>query len=488
MFKRFIKHNKTLVVVLTISLVIILFLFVVLIVQFLKMNTANSEVTQMRLDIDDLLNTRKHKVAAVEENLTLLDQDFKLYDEKLKEIKKVFGSPYAPALDAMASKMQKKVTTKDEAGKSTTTLVPYANGEDLKNDFITFLNANTNEVPWSRLQRFKLEHKKDWQDGINEFSRVASTISFEEVNDGNALDFFLISVGLPRDMYGRTVDYNLTLLDNNVKKIYQHVFKKEILIGKDAMDFGLYSINVKNPEDIGNAMLNLDVTGDLIKRLTANDHPIKSLELFQMVSSKEVPEMKGVNANRYKIMLNGDLTALRAFVKNLNEAYKENRIYVIRDIKLRVPRDLDEGAAAVKLNIGSTSDKTQTTTGQYGNTTPSRTTRTTRGTTSTTRTTNRNTQMNSTRNNNVSGVQDPNAPNAIEEIEEIDESGLPYNERSTYGKLVLGKNKNFDADIVIDYYYVKNDPRGQVAPKRAPRAPRASTMPTAPTAAPAEDL
>ncbi|MBR7128126.1 MAG: hypothetical protein IKD09_06035, partial [Lentisphaeria bacterium] len=73
--------------VLAVTAVLVLVLFVILVIQYIAMSRANNKVQEMRKTIEDLLNPRKHKVAAVEGNLDLIAQDKAFYTEKLKQLK-----------------------------------------------------------------------------------------------------------------------------------------------------------------------------------------------------------------------------------------------------------------------------------------------------------------------------------------------------------------------------------------------------------------
>ena len=63
LIKRFFKYNKSLVAVISVSLIVVLFMLVIVIFKYLEMVQANAEVTQMRNEINDLQDARKNKVA-----------------------------------------------------------------------------------------------------------------------------------------------------------------------------------------------------------------------------------------------------------------------------------------------------------------------------------------------------------------------------------------------------------------------------------------
>lgn len=392
LIKRFLKYNKSLVAVISVSLIVVLFMLVIVIFKYLEMVQANAEVTQMRNVINDLQDARKNKVAVIEGNLGRLKEDYQVYSEKNELIRPYFGHPYNNALDAMAKEMK------------------WKNGDDVAKKFYDYLNVDTNEDLNNRYKRFKREHNsanRAWDRAIAAFMKEAQKVSFEVIDIDNVDDIFLQSIGLPREMVGRDYAARAEVINKNETKLRTYVLTKNIEIDEPAQDFSLRKIGMNN---FAEAMQNMEIVGDLVPRLiksAPNDRKIryiKSINNFQYLGKSEYPEDNNIIVHKYSVTFTGTMDALRNVIRDLNSAILDNRVYVLRNLKLNAPEKDSETA----LVLGIT--KAEVLKDDKGN---------------------------------------------VIEIKMKKEDHLPYNQRRDYGKTLIGNNPFFSITMNLDYMILK---------------------------------
>ena len=392
LIKRFLKYNKSLVAVISVSLIVVLFMLVIVIFKYLEMVQANAEVTQMRNVINDLQDARKNKVAVIEGNLGRLKEDYQVYSEKNELIRPYFGHPYNNALDAMAKEMK------------------WKSGDDVAKKFYDYLNVDTNEDLNNRYKRFKREHNsanRAWDRAIAAFMKEAQKVSFEVIDIDNVDDIFLQSIGLPREMVGRDYAARAEVINKNETKLRTYVLTKNIEIDEPAQDFSLRKIGMNN---FAEAMQNMEIVGDLVPRLiksAPNDRKIryiKSINNFQYLGKSEYPEDNNIIVHKYSVTFTGTMNALRNVIRDLNSAILDNRVYVLRNLKLNAPEKDSETA----LVLGIT--KAEVLKDDKGN---------------------------------------------VIEIKMKKEDHLPYNQRRDYGKTLIGNNPFFSITMDLDYMILK---------------------------------
>ena len=443
MFKRFLRHNKMLAIVLMTSAIVVLVLFIMLVVQYIKMSQANNKVVMMRTTIEDLLNTKKHKVAAVEGNLDLIAQDKKFYEGKLNGIKQYFGNPYYKAVDAMSKKLTKTSKVLEQEGNPEEGIEPvyktvtgsYKDGYDLINHFKEFVKENgknTTFQPSEHLQIFAGTHGKDWEKAMDEFIKYAQSASFEEINTDNCNEFFLFAAGFPRNRYMKE-NYTGAFLNEQKIKMSQYLIGKKIIVVKDAADFSLPQGNPAKSE-IANVMFNLDVVGYLVKIIGDTKHNIKNIQDLVLVGSEPYAQIDGISVNHYKLIVDGSLESLRELTQKINESYKDFRVFKIKSVKLTVAADSDDGAkimnvvAQKSVNDANEIEKIEENNSPFGG----------------------------GRRGARRVVEVQKEEKTTQDVDIFDESELPYYERSTYGELVLGGSDDAVMEIELDYYYLTN--------------------------------
>ena len=396
--KRFLKYNKSLVIVIGVSLVLVLFLLVIAIAKYLDMVQANNEVNRMRDTIVELQDPFRNKVAVIPGNLDLLKKDYQIYKTKNIEMRPCIGHPYNKALNAMAKVMN------------------FKSEDDMIRNFYEFLEKRRemNESVNLSFQRYKMQHMGVWNKAINVFAQEAQKVSFEKITAANVDDIFKQAIGLPRDMYGRSQEQCGDLIKIIEIQLNSLVNEKNIEINKDASNFSLSVPGLATSEQIADSMQNMEIVGDMISRIikdAPNDRNqdrdqkyIRVLDTVQFLGKSQYREDQKITVYKYKLKLSVTMNALRDIIKNLNSSLADNRVYIVRDLKMKMIPTEDQAAVVVGL------------------------------------------------------VEAPvlrDKDGKIIEIKFRDDSDLAYNKRRNYGKIMIGSNKFFDAEMEIDYMVLK---------------------------------
>lgn len=429
MFKRFLRHNRMLAAVLAVSAVAVLVLFVVLIIQYIDMSRTNAQVEEMVATIEDLQNTRKHKNAAVQGNLERFAQDKEFYSKKLVEMKSYFGCPYYDAVDAMAKLLDKKIETEEEDGTKKTTVRKYNDGNELIADFRAFVEKDAAENAKFRLRRFAREYGAAWDEAMKVFIEKANKASFEEINSDNCEEFFIVAAGYPRDRWG-VENRTGALVKDMQGKMKSYLTDKEIVVRDEA--FALNS-EVADKQGIIDTMFNMDIVGYLVECLGEAKYSIKSLENLTFEGNSEDRKVQNLKIAKYKLVINGDLLALREFTARLNQASNDRRFFKIKKVKLFVPEVHDEGAKIIQV-VENKGDSVQTASHDVVEDSPFGSDR------------------RSSRRRDRDSEEEQSTSDA-DAVDVFDESELPYYERSTYGELVLGGTDDVSMELELEYYY-----------------------------------
>ena len=392
--KRFLKYNKSLVAVIGVSLVLVLFLLVIAVAKYLDMVQANNEVNKMRDTIVELQDPFKNKVAVIPGNLDLLKKDYDIYKAKNTELRPYLGHPYRKALDAMARVMK------------------FKSGDEFVRDFYAFLEKGRelNEGVYVRYKRYAMEHSTVWNQAIQTFLKEAQKVSFEKITSANVDDIFMQAIGLPRDMYGRSQEQCADIIKNIEIQLNKHVLDKNIDINKEAVSFSLTTPGLSNSTQIADSMQNMEIVGDMISRIVKdapkdrNIQYIRVLDSVQFLGKSPYRDDQKIIVYKYKLKMSVTMDALRGIIQNLNMSLKDNRVYVLRDLKMKMQPTEDQAAVVVGL------------------------------------------------------VEAPvlrDKDGKVIEIKYRDESDLPYHKRRDYGKIMIGSNKFFDVEMELDYMILK---------------------------------
>ncbi len=389
LLRRFVKYNKSLVGVIGVSVLVVLFLLVVAVLKYLEMVEANNEVNRMRNTIRDLQDPLQNQVSVIEGNLKLLNDDLVVYSEKNQLIRPFFGHPYRVAVNVMALNLGLK------------------NGDELIKKFYDFLNENQHERINDRFKRFKMEFGNKWPAASNAFATEAQKVSFETINAGNVDDIFLQAIGLPREMSGRTVEHCREILKANEIKLNKIVLDKNIDVNKEASEFSLMSLGLATPQQIADSMQNMEIVGDMISRIIKalpEEKTVRVVDRVKFISKTPYSEDNRITVYKYNIKLVATMDALRRIMSSFNRSIMDSRVYIVRDLRLRVPAYEDKAAVVIGL---------------------------------------------------VAEEIPVDKDGKKIEIKFKDDSHLPYQQRRDYGKVLIGNNPFFEIELEVDYLILK---------------------------------
>ncbi len=363
---RFIKKNMFLVGVLGLSALGVLVLLVLSIVQHAEMRKHIRGTAEMRKTNETLM---RQKPPAIFENIALIEKDIEGYSDAAEELKYYLGQPLRPALEAFADKLGVAET------KLTAMFKEFWEREKQ--------SQGPREQTYRRFRatRGKL-HDGDkelwtpdsWDEAMESFIEKAQTMMMEKIDERNTEEFFLSSLGLLRnlgnsqqrlDVFARTMQSQIVdlLSGKNVKMLGIYFTGTGISPVKSDADFsdqgersreagvesarsgGSVSERMSNAEgntqtagiEPSDTIRNWEIMGDLAKRI-AGAGGIESLERLSFGNLAGRQE-NGCTFYTYEFTVQGSQRSLRKLLNDLGMAYKENRVYVVRNFSLHKLED-----------------------------------------------------------------------------------------------------------------------------------------------------
>lgn len=385
----FIKKNAVMVIVLSVALLIGIGLSYMTLMKHRDMTKSMHEVEKIKEEIKNLI---KQKPAPLAENLKRIKDDTAVFDKKLKEIKCLFGQPYKKPFEIFAKAL----------GMTEGELL-----ENFRNFWKKEARKGSNE--FQLLIKFKSTlNQEKLAPAMSEFTKAIQASTVEIVDQSNIDMFLLTALGLPRTMsdvncktYIFAMQRGLTLKLTGTKEKTSDTNDAAIDIVKFPFGFSEYDAKMPLYEDIPYIMKHWVMMEDIVGRLVNAD--IRQIDSVSKLNGLAGEEDKGFVKFRYSITVTGDMDSIRKFVNSLQEAYKENKIYIIKDISLDKISDEAKKITETKHTPATTREN------------PSR----------------------------------DQKDKTLKQLEE--EERLPFNQRRSYGSPVLGVSKICKAVIEFDY-------------------------------------
>lgn len=426
--KRFIKNNLLLIIIISLALLVSLGLLVYAVLVHIEMLNYNEQIEKVRNDISKLNNEKPKPVA---ENINRLKADSKIYTKKAEELRHHFGFVYQAAVDAFIAKLGAK---NEDGSKMTFRQL----SEKFRSDYdkIDVKNVAEQGVFYRKFQR----DYPNWSEAVKAFGETAKNITSEPLNERSVDELLLAAMGIPRYMEHRLDNldrfmsaYRVKLVEMaNNNKVYLNPASSYFSFNSAGSGTGAQGYTT---EEIPVIATQWDIIGDIFKRLIESD--IKSVESINKRS------ITGEQIGDYKVFIYtfevvGTLPNIRKFVENLNKAYADNRIYVVRSVFLTAVSDdarlilhpVEEPVVEEKKDVNPEAGMMP----QEFNTRSGR--RTSR--------TNINPDTMPGPATDVSSGKKP-------KIDWNEENKKPYNERYGYGDILIGGKKECKASIVIEY-------------------------------------
>jgi hypothetical protein len=412
----FFKKNVLLSTVLVITIIASGGLLYLVYNKHSAMSETLDDLQRIKEDIKKLI---KEKPAPLRKNLEMIEEDSSILEKKLNAVHKIFGKPYRLALGKFSAEFG--MTEDQMLAKFKEFWEKEARrGSNRYELFLKFLKL---------LDQAKL--KPAWRAFIDEVQKQ----TVELVDETNREDFLLAALGLPRTMTNTSCKTYMfaTMQPAFIEMIQKTAEKNMTEIEYEAVkdfSFGEFHNRMPLPENIPVILRHWMMLDDLIKRILSSG--IKNIGA--------ISKMNGINGEldgtylkfRYSLTVTSTQNKIRAFVNSLQSAYLQSRVYIIKDISMEkvvdgvkaltdehTPRPIQPGRRlrpGVPVVPGMPDA-------------PSRRARTTSRT----------------------GLR-------IDETAEEDaEKDLPYNQRRSYAKLIIGENKECKAVIEFEYVIYVGD-------------------------------
>lgn len=356
---RFVKDNMVLFIVMgcTILGAIVLLTFAVL--GHARMYQAHAEATELRDKIADLI---KQKPAPVGGNEEPMKAEAEFFKAKTAELLPHFGQIKGPALDAFIKELgvekQKFLETFRAAWEADDDRKAQGGRQRF---YRRFSRGQMPEHNWHAELKIKpAEIRTRWQKGVDAFRKEYQKLTVEPVDERNQDELLMSVLGVPRNFEGRPELCMQNFMVPMARQMQELCARPPLLPGEkeqaerddgkkdenappsrvellgEAGSFGFnYKSNPK-PDEIIDIVKNWEVIGDLGYRI------IK--ERIYSLNSFVIRNLAGEKVGRYVIYhytfsVTGDIARIRNLVKALNDAAKENRMYIVRSIYLYADRD-----------------------------------------------------------------------------------------------------------------------------------------------------
>ncbi len=183
--------------------------------------------------------------------------------------------------------------------------------------------------------------RKKVQDALDEFRVSIDKKMLEPVDSANIHEYLLNALGLPRTAAG------VPHYKNIIKSIHSKMLGRKIIPGalslEDVAKFTFYDEN--NPPGIQRVPLafrQIDILTNLF--LLMKESKVDSLVRIDRTTPLAGRMEGNFQIHSYEFTVIGTVSSLRDFVNRLNDAYRNNVIFIVRDIILTRPNAEDLSA------------------------------------------------------------------------------------------------------------------------------------------------
>jgi hypothetical protein len=322
MNKKFIKKNIFMIIFMSLAMVAVVALIIMVFFQHESMKEYDAKKAELMTKIKEIFN---QKYAPVKVNVVRIKSDTAGYERETRKIERQFGHPYVWALKRFVEVVG----------------IPLNEFRAKFSDFWeTQKGRTTRDLIFRRykVRQFSEDfpkHRSDWESAMKAFMQEAQKATMEEITTTNVDGIFLAAMGKGRrfsDTPARCKTFMYRMRD-----MMLGYFKEKEVGCETASSFSFKHGQEPSVGDIEKITRAWEIVSDLTKRI-ADAKVNKKEEYLNLIefSKRGLDGEKDGNYTMYRFnfTLKGDLTIIRRVVKNLYAAYKENRVYAIRDIKL----------------------------------------------------------------------------------------------------------------------------------------------------------
>lgn len=470
MNNRFLKKNFWLLAAVSACSLVALGLLIFTLVEYVQMYGYITKVEDFRKQIEKIIRQRP---APVEGNKPLLQQDIELYSKVAAELRLHFGHPMQPALDKFFSVLRVR---KGAFGEDTPDQIDQA--RFMEEFHKSWDSIDPHNYP---RQRFFLNSEfqpkfANWHQAQAEFIKAAQPYTLELLSADNADEVLLSSLGIPRRLAGENDRLMRVINEVREQLIKELGDKVQLAVGASGLGFGIVGPGENRqenaaaasqgfaPDDFPIILEHLGIISDMLRR--SNGSGIKTIfdvriRLGESGNNKEgegggQERSKGyqnsvetVGAYRifhYQLEVSGTMESIRNLVKQLDNAYGDRRVYLVKSIFLYAEENgaagLFSGAGEETPESGVKASGAQAV--QQPVPSPSRRSR---------RRSRRNVEA-------MDEVQESQSNTELERKRKQEEAlrryqeqqaRLPYDKRDGYGDVLIGGGETFRALIDVEY-------------------------------------
>lgn len=318
-----IKKNIVLFVVLGVALLVSIALGFFVFQVSVKMKKHQEALLVQKDRIKKLI---EEKPSPLKGNLDAINLDIVQVQQKVQETHQIFGRPYRTAIQAFATALQ---------------VSEYSLYSKWRAIYEKEKRTGTSEQIFLKFISEYDEQKID--SAINAFKSTIEKSTVEDLNQSNINQLIMEGLGLPRSMSAeacKTYMSNMDLKMNNLLKSKDVGLGLQINVPDKTSIFNIYGDNMPLPEHISFILKHYTILEDLIYRMKATG--IKSINSLAKVTL-EGTENRGFLRFSYKMQIVSSMDSIRDLINNLHDAYKDNRVYILRDISLKKAVDETKG-------------------------------------------------------------------------------------------------------------------------------------------------
>ena len=315
-----IKKNLVLFIVIGVSLIACVILVFMVIRGHQEMSQSIAKVEEIKSKIAEL---GKQRPSPHPNNMVKIKKDIELYQDEVDGIVRIFGQPYRVALNTYISAL--------DAGLNEKTFM------EKFNEFWT-QNAVQGSNRYMLFDKFIKEFNEFNVNKAKEiFKQVYQKNTCEKIDDGNINDIIMSSIGVPRTL--SQVDFRMFLSQMQTELI-KYFNTNNVLYSETVSSFSFNEFMTENAnyakEDIPLVVDNFIMLGDLIK--LAVDAGVKDIQAVHHGTLSGTVDGK-FTRYRFQLEVAADLDVLQKFVNAINDAYKTNKVYIVKGIELEAVTD-----------------------------------------------------------------------------------------------------------------------------------------------------
>ena len=331
-----IKKNLVLFIVIGVSIIASAVLIVFVIKGYDETTESVLKIEEIKKQIKDL---QKQRPAPHSANQIRIRKDIDAYKVQVEKIHRVFGQPYADALKEYIAVFDGKMTEAEFMEKFS--------------EFWT-QNSVAGSNRYQLFQKFNSGYSASLQEKAKErFKAVFQENTVERMDENNINDIIMSALGVPRVLSDYGFKRFLSQMQEELIKLLvaKNVAYPESLTG---FTFGQYmnASSFPGKAEIPAIIDSFLVVGDIVKRIAnSNVKEILSLNRGNLMGNMEGKYTR----YRFTIEVVSELVNLQRLVASLNDAYRNNRVYSIKNFSIEklVDKAYDITTDKIEFQSGS---------------------------------------------------------------------------------------------------------------------------------------